>query len=116
MTSEFVIRCCHLASFISQPRASMSFGRPPSISTGFQATPPDRGSFPLDHYGLYLYRVKTNIRLKRVSSGECKASMIRYLECLKRNSSTSSECRHLNRDYLKCRMHKYVFYLKQSAC
>ncbi|KAF8482135.1 hypothetical protein DFH94DRAFT_628182 [Russula ochroleuca] len=64
----------------------MSFGRPPSISTGFQATPPDRGSFPLDHYG------------------ECKASMIRYLECLKRNSSASSECRHLNRDYLNCRM------------
>ncbi|KAF8506895.1 hypothetical protein F5888DRAFT_1569234, partial [Russula emetica] len=64
----------------------MSFGRPPSISTGFQVTPPDRGSFPLDHYG------------------ECKVFMTRYLECLKRNSSASSECRHLNRDYLDCRM------------
>ncbi|KAN0124965.1 cytochrome c oxidase assembly protein cox19 [Russula decolorans] len=64
----------------------MSFGRPPSISTGFQVTPPNRGSFPLDHYG------------------ECKAFMTQYLECLKRNSSTSSECRHLNRDYLGCRM------------
>jgi hypothetical protein len=34
--------------------------------------------------------------------------MTRYLECLKRNSSSSSECRHLNRDYLECRMNKYV--------
>ncbi|KAI9462344.1 hypothetical protein BJY52DRAFT_1116313 [Lactarius psammicola] len=64
----------------------MSFGRPPSISTGFQVTPPNRGSFPLDHYG------------------ECKEFMTQYLECLKSNSSTSSECRHLNRDYLNCRM------------
>ena len=37
--------------------------------------------------------------------------MTQYLECLKRNSSTSSECRHLNRDYLGCRMKKYVIYL-----
>jgi hypothetical protein len=41
----------------------MSFGRPPSISTGFQVTPPDRGSFPLDHYGLYPYRAE-NSRLR----------------------------------------------------
>ena len=35
--------------------SSMSFGRPPSLSsTGFTATPPDRGSFPLDHYGAHL--------------------------------------------------------------
>lgn len=29
----------------------MSFGRPPSINVGFKTSPPDRGSFPLDHYG-----------------------------------------------------------------
>jgi cytochrome c oxidase assembly protein subunit 19 len=34
--------------------------------------------------------------------------MKRYLECLNRNSSASSECRHLNRDYLDCRMQKCV--------
>lgn len=28
----------------------MSFGRPPTYST-FSVTPPDRGSFPLDHDG-----------------------------------------------------------------
>ena len=31
--------------------STMSFGRPPSISGGFQVNPPDRGSFPLDHDG-----------------------------------------------------------------
>jgi len=30
--------------------------------------------------------------------------MTQYLECLKKNASTSTECRHLNRDYLNCRM------------
>ena len=30
----------------------MSFGRPPSINVGFKPVPPDRGSFPLDHFGL----------------------------------------------------------------
>jgi len=43
----------------------MSFGRPPTFSS-FQVLPPERGSFPLDHYGTYtkatcLYR-KANAR------------------------------------------------------
>ncbi|KAH9836516.1 uncharacterized protein C8Q71DRAFT_835013 [Rhodofomes roseus] len=66
----------------------MSFGRPPSISGSFQATPPDRGSFPLDHYG------------------ECKDHMKVYLDCLRKNASNSTPCRHLNRDYLDCRMNR----------
>ncbi|KAF9650751.1 hypothetical protein BDM02DRAFT_3111801 [Thelephora ganbajun] len=67
----------------------MSFGRPPSLSsTGFTATPPDRGSFPLDHYG------------------ECKEYMIRYLGCLKTNGSASTPCRALGKDYLDCRMNR----------
>ncbi|GBE78441.1 hypothetical protein BKA93DRAFT_742075 [Sparassis latifolia] len=64
----------------------MSFGRPPSVSAGFQSAPPDRGSFPLDHYG------------------ECKDFMKVYLDCLRKNSSNSTPCRHLNREYLDCRM------------
>ncbi|KZV70356.1 hypothetical protein PENSPDRAFT_446545 [Peniophora sp. CONT] len=64
----------------------MSFGRPPSINAGFTPSPPDRGAFPLDHYG------------------ECTQYMKTYLECLKKNGSTSTECRHLSRDYLNCRM------------
>ncbi|KAL9715820.1 Cytochrome c oxidase assembly protein cox19 [Leucoagaricus gongylophorus] len=66
----------------------MSFGRPPSINIGLTPSPPDRGSFPLDHYG------------------ECKAVMTMYMECLKENSNNSTPCRALNRDYLDCRMQK----------
>ncbi|KAI0762737.1 hypothetical protein C8Q74DRAFT_1206770 [Fomes fomentarius] len=64
----------------------MSFGRPPSLSGGFSVQPPDRGSFPLDHYG------------------ECKQYMTTYLDCLRKNKNNSTPCRHLNRDYLECRM------------
>ncbi|KAI0757352.1 hypothetical protein C8Q80DRAFT_1091214 [Daedaleopsis nitida] len=64
----------------------MSFGRPPSLSGGFSVSPPDRGSFPLDHYG------------------ECKQYMQSYLDCLRKSSSNSTPCRHLNKDYLECRM------------
>ncbi|KAF6766080.1 hypothetical protein DFP72DRAFT_797631 [Ephemerocybe angulata] len=63
----------------------MSFGRPPSINVGFQVTAPDRGSFPLDHFG------------------ECKEKMTLYMNCLKENGSTSSPCRVMSRDYLDCR-------------
>ncbi|KAF4622964.1 hypothetical protein D9613_001680 [Agrocybe pediades] len=66
----------------------MSFGRPPSINVGFKVTPPDRGSFPLDHYG------------------ECSEKMKMYMACLKENGSTSTPCRHLSKDYLDCRMDK----------
>ncbi|KAJ7693669.1 hypothetical protein B0H17DRAFT_932810 [Mycena rosella] len=66
----------------------MSFGRPPSINVGFKPTPPDRGSFPLDHYG------------------ECKDQMKLYMTCLRDNSSESSPCRPLSKDYLDCRMTK----------
>ncbi|KAJ3567156.1 hypothetical protein NP233_g6555 [Leucocoprinus birnbaumii] len=66
----------------------MSFGRPPSINIGFKPTAPDRGSFPLDHYG------------------ECKVMMTAYMKCLKENESNSTPCRALSRDYLDCRMQK----------
>ncbi|KAF9452570.1 hypothetical protein P691DRAFT_772195 [Macrolepiota fuliginosa MF-IS2] len=66
----------------------MSFGRPPSINIGFKPSAPDRGSFPLDHYG------------------ECKDKMLVYMQCLKENSSNSTPCRALSKDYLNCRMQK----------
>ncbi|KAH9927529.1 uncharacterized protein BXZ73DRAFT_48817 [Epithele typhae] len=65
----------------------MSFGRPPSLSGGFSVSAPDRGSFPLDHYG-----------------ARCKQYMQSYLDCLRKNGSNSTPCRHLNKDYLECRM------------
>ncbi|KIK71422.1 hypothetical protein GYMLUDRAFT_334334 [Collybiopsis luxurians FD-317 M1] len=66
----------------------MSFGRPPSINSGFKVTPPDRGSFPLDHYA------------------ECKEQMTLYMNCLKNNANTSEACRDLTKQYLDCRMQK----------
>ncbi|GLB36466.1 putative CHCH domain containing protein [Lyophyllum shimeji] len=66
----------------------MSFGRPPSINVGFKTSPPDRGSFPLDHYG------------------ECKDMMTLYMSCLRENESTSTPCRELSKNYLECRMQK----------
>ncbi|KAH3665974.1 hypothetical protein OGAPHI_004163 [Ogataea philodendri] len=50
-------------------------------------TPPDRGSFPLDHYG------------------DCKDQMQKYLKCMKlvRNENAPN-CRLLAKDYLECRM------------
>ncbi|KAK0208436.1 hypothetical protein DFS33DRAFT_1303340 [Desarmillaria ectypa] len=66
----------------------MSFGRPPSLDLGSKPIPPQRGSFPLDHYG------------------ECKKKMVLYMQCLKSNGSKSTPCRDLTRDYLSCRMDK----------
>ncbi|TFK30393.1 hypothetical protein FA15DRAFT_4645 [Coprinopsis marcescibilis] len=66
----------------------MSFGRPPSINVGFQTNPPDRGSFPLDHFG------------------ECKSKMTLYMSCLRENGSRSTPCRLLSKEYLDCRMQK----------
>uniref|UniRef100_A0A1X7TPX4 Cytochrome c oxidase assembly protein COX19 n=1 Tax=Amphimedon queenslandica TaxID=400682 RepID=A0A1X7TPX4_AMPQE len=51
-----------------------------------RARPPDKGSFPLDH------------------TGECKDHMLKYMSCLKENSSDHSQCRVLAKDYLQCRM------------
>lgn len=65
----------------------MSFGRPPGFTT-FSVTPPDRGSFPLDH------------------EGECTSIMREYMQCLKSNAKESGKCRHLSRSYLECRMDK----------
>ena len=49
-------------------------------------TAPDKGSFPLDHFG------------------ECTQLMTAYMECMKRNRSQSTKCRIESRDYLQCRM------------
>ncbi|RFU35358.1 hypothetical protein B7463_g1013, partial [Scytalidium lignicola] len=49
--------------------------------------PPERGSFPLDHYG------------------ECKDVMTSYLACIKKvRGMNDPECRNLAKSYLSCRM------------
>ena len=41
-------------------------------------------------------------------AGECKQFMQVYLDCLRKNGSNSTPCRHLNKDYLECRMARCV--------
>ncbi|WOO85108.1 Cytochrome c oxidase assembly protein COX19 [Vanrija pseudolonga] len=66
----------------------MSFGRPGGWGDSFKVTPPQRGSFPLDH------------------DGECKTFMLSYMKCLKSHGSDGGQCRPEARDYLACRMDK----------
>lgn len=54
----------------------------------FVAQPPDKGSFPLDHFN------------------ECKLQMIKYSICLRENDNDNSKCRVAAKDYLECRMDK----------
>lgn len=52
----------------------------------FQPTPPEKGSFPLDH------------------EGQCKKSAYRYMLCLNVNNGDNSKCRQETKEYLDCRM------------
>ena len=54
----------------------------------FKPTPPDKGSFPLDH------------------DGECKVFYLKYMVCLSKNENSNSKCRLESKDYLNCRMDK----------
>ncbi|KAI1107671.1 hypothetical protein F4804DRAFT_296732 [Jackrogersella minutella] len=64
-----------------------SFGSPGGGTYTGKPTPPQRGSFPLDH------------------EGECKAVMTKYLSCIKKvRGMNDEECRNLAKSYLSCRM------------
>lgn len=59
---------------------SSSFGR------GVKPTPPDRGSFPLDH------------------DGTCKDIAKDYLACIKASNGNALMCRKISAKYMKCRI------------
>lgn len=61
--------------------STISFGQ-----KTFIPTPPDKGSFPLDHEGV------------------CKQTMTKYMKCLFNNNSDNSMCRTEAKQYLGCRM------------
>ncbi|TDH68649.1 uncharacterized protein CCR75_003761 [Bremia lactucae] len=50
--------------------------------------PPEKGSFPLDHYG------------------ECKPAMKSFLACLREHGNSHIDCKKLAASYLQCRMEK----------
>ena len=53
-----------------------------------QPVPPEKGVFPLDHFG------------------ECKQEMKAYMDCLRSHGSESGRCRELAKAYLVCRMER----------
>ncbi|CAL8380267.1 cytochrome c oxidase assembly protein COX19 [Gadus morhua] len=55
-------------------------------SKAFKPRAPDKGSFPLDHFG------------------ECKGFKDTFMKCLRDNSFDNSMCRLQSKDYLQCRM------------
>jgi cytochrome c oxidase assembly protein subunit 19 len=67
------------------------FGAPGGSATSYKPSPPERGSFPLDH------------------DAECKYIISSYLRCLRRQNppgKNNEECRLLAKEYLGCRMEK----------
>ncbi|NXP30164.1 COX19 protein, partial [Leiothrix lutea] len=59
-------------------------------SKSFTPRPPDKGAFPLDHFG------------------ECKAFKERFMECLRQSGYESAACRQSAMAYLECRMDRRV--------
>lgn len=53
---------------------------------GYQGKAPEKGIFPLDHFG------------------ECKKVQEQYLVCIKANSGKALACNELAKGYLQCRM------------
>ncbi|KAJ1096212.1 hypothetical protein NDU88_001356 [Pleurodeles waltl] len=64
---------------------AMNFG-----SKTFKPRPPDKGSFPLDHFG------------------ECKEFKERFMKCLRTNNFENTPCRNESKEYLECRMERQV--------
>lgn len=66
----------------------MSAGGAFGGARGYQPKPPEKGVFPLDHFG------------------ECKESKQKYMECLRENKEDADRCREEAKSYLECRMAK----------
>ncbi|XP_054017285.1 cytochrome c oxidase assembly protein COX19 [Melanerpes formicivorus] len=64
---------------------AMNFG-----TKSFKPRPPDKGAFPLDHFG------------------ECSAFKERFMECLRNSDYESSACRQHAKAYLECRMERQL--------
>ncbi|XP_072273920.1 cytochrome c oxidase assembly protein COX19 [Pyxicephalus adspersus] len=64
---------------------AMNFG-----TKNFKPRPPEKGAFPLDHFG------------------ECKPFKEMFMKCLRENSFQSSLCREESKEYLECRMERQL--------
>lgn len=68
----------------------MSAGGAFGGARGYQPKPPEKGVFPLDHFG------------------ECRKEKERYMVCLKENRNDAETCRDEAKAYLECRMSKQL--------
>ncbi|XP_067317924.1 cytochrome c oxidase assembly protein COX19-like [Anolis sagrei] len=64
---------------------AMNFG-----AKSFKPRPPDKGSFPLDHFG------------------ECTAFKEKFMQCLRANHFENALCREESKEYLECRMERQL--------
>ncbi|XP_018426250.1 PREDICTED: cytochrome c oxidase assembly protein COX19 [Nanorana parkeri] len=64
---------------------AMNFG-----TKNFKPRPPEKGAFPLDHFG------------------ECKPFKVKFMKCLRENTFQSSLCREESKEYLECRMERQL--------
>lgn len=76
----------HQSSYSTTANMS-TMGSPGGRQVVSKPSPPERGSFPLDH------------------DAECQPIMKQYLRCLRSHRGVNDdECRTLSQSYLKCRM------------
>ncbi|KAM7214685.1 cytochrome c oxidase assembly protein COX19 [Rhypophila decipiens] len=90
-----------------------TFGSPGALPTT-KPTPPQRGSFPLDHDGELSLSSPCHLLIPTVEfspyslyAGECKHVMATYLNCIKKVKGVNEDqCRQLAKSYLSCRMER----------
>ncbi|GKZ18963.1 cytochrome c oxidase assembly protein cox19 [Aspergillus brasiliensis] len=85
----------------------MGFGAPGGGAAPMKPTPPERGSFPLDHDGSppLIFAQFAHQPIQSYRQRECKHLITDYLKCLKsRRGVNDDECRKLAKSYLSCRM------------
>jgi cytochrome c oxidase assembly protein subunit 19 len=83
-----LINHIHPVNILNQLLPNQQMSLPPGSQKTHRPTPPQRGSFPLDHLA------------------ECKATMLSYLACLKHSRGLNDQCRSQAKTYLQCRMDK----------
>ena len=94
----------------------MSAGGAFGGARGYQPKPPEKGVFPLDHFGecksvscdcftpaVSAFSIVTCVAANFECTLQVKEA---YLECLKQNANRANACEELSRQYLKCRMER----------
>jgi len=74
-----------------------------SLPSSNRPTPPQRGSFPLDHDGTAGAPTERELTER---AGECKHLMTLYLACTKTHHHFYEPCQALSKQYLECRMER----------